>query len=228
MSIARLRLEGIRMSYAGRAVLGGSGEIVGLGYEFFPGVTSIMGGNGTGKSTLLRLGALLEEPEAGRVRYLDEGGAELQHDISLRRSLTLVLPRASLFNASVFDNVAYGLKVRGVSRTEVRQRVEEMLEAVGLLEKIRDKAHTLSSGQAQRVSLARALVLRPEVLMLDEPTASVDEENEAIIEGLIRTGLTGQASKKPIVILTTHDRAQAERLADTRLLLKAGALTELA
>ena len=114
-----------------------------------------------------------------------------------------------------------------ISERGIRQRVEEMLLGVGLLDKSRDRAHTLSSGQAQRVALARALVLRPEVLMLDEPTASVDEDNEVIIERLIRGGLATGAAQKPIVILTTHDRAQAGRLSDKQLMLKSGALIEL-
>lgn len=210
----RPELRDVLMRYGDKTVLQG------CSVEFPPGVTAIMGPNGCGKSTLLRIAAMLEAPTAGSVLYRDdahghEGGA-LRQDLSLRRRVTLTLPRGGIFNASVFDNAAYGLRVRGVGRQELRQRVEEVLAAVGLADKAAQRAGALSTGQSQRLAIARALVLRPEVLFLDEPTASVDEENTELIESLITAMKTDRAGgiHPPCIVLTTHDRGQAQRLAD--------------
>ena len=207
-----LVLDGLSRSYGDRSVL----EDVSA--EFTSGVAALMGPNGSGKSTLLRLCALIEEPTAGRVRFMDDG-MELAHDMPLRRRITMVLAGGGIFNTTVCANAAYGLRLRGLRGAELRERTHAILDRVGLLDKTRQNARSLSSGETQRLALARAMAIGPDVLLLDEPTASVDEDNSVIIEGLI-----GELKKTggPLVIMATHDRAQAERLADRVITLRRG------
>jgi len=210
----RLAINGIGKSYEGKEVLKD------CTFEFTSGVYALMGPNGSGKSTLLRVCALLDKPDRGEVKYRDVD-TPVADDISLRRRVTLVLPHTGIFNASVFDNAAYGLKVRGLSRAETAVRVREALSAVGLLDKADQNALTVSSGESKRLAIARAMVIEPDVLFLDEPTASVDEENTEIIE---RTILEMKERGAPLVIMSTHEREQAQRLADTIVMMKKGRL----
>lgn len=182
----------------------------------------LMGPNGCGKSTFLRICSLLEPPDSGELLFMD-GEKPLIQDIALRRRMTLVLPRTGVFNTTVFNNVAYGLKVRGMDSGRTNEAVNRALDVVGLGHRKKQDARTLSSGETQRLGIARGLAIEPEILFLDEPTASVDEENTAIIESII-----GRLRKggRTTVIMTTHDKDQAERLADTLLLMKDGGITE--
>lgn len=132
------------------------------------GVYVLTGANGSGKSTLLRICALLEEADSGEVSYLSDG-VVVENDIDLRRKITLLLPKIGVFNSSVFKNVAYGLKIRGTERPEIKERVDEALDAVRLTHKRDQNALTLSSGETQRLGIARAMVIEPEVFFLDEP-----------------------------------------------------------
>jgi len=212
----KLVIEHIRKGYDGR-------EIIRDGSFAFPehSVSVLMGPNGCGKSTLLRICALLEHPDSGELRFLDND-RQLAKNIALRRRITLVLPRTGVFNTSVFHNVAYGLEIRGASRVDLRKRVEQALSFVRLDSMAQRQARTLSSGETQRMGIARALAVEPEILFLDEPTASVDEENTIIIESIIRELRQGG---RTTIIMTTHDRDQAERLADRMLIITNGALT---
>ncbi len=217
MSVS-LELKGMGLVYGDKAVLNDCNASLGAG------ITVIMGHNGSGKSTLLRACALLEKPTSGEVSYLESGNA-IAHDIALRRRLTLVLSRGGLFNASALSNAAYGLRVRGVPKVKRRDMAMEALEAVGLEHLARQNALTLSSGEAQRLALARALAIGPEVMFLDEPTASVDEENTALIEELIiKMNRGGAPPHVPAIVLTTHDREQSERLAGRVLTMSRGTI----
>jgi len=207
-----LRADNLTMNYGEARVLDG------ISAEFSPGVTALMGPNGSGKSTLLRLCALIDEPSLGRVRFVDDN-VELVKDMGLRRRITMVLPRGGIFNSTVCANAAYGLKLRGLRGAGLREQTHAVLDKVGLLDKIKQSALSLSSGESQRLALARAMAIGPEVLLLDEPTASVDEDNSLIIEGLI-AGLKRPGG--PLVIMATHDRQQAERLSDRVLHLRKG------
>jgi tungstate transport system ATP-binding protein len=184
------------------------------------GLYVLMGPNGSGKSTFLRICALLEEPDSGEVLFY-HNGRSVKKDISLRRRITLLLPKIGVFNATVFGNVAYGLKIRGLQRDEIGERVGKALDFVGLVSKKHQQALTLSSGETQRLGIARALAIEPEIFFLDEPTASIDHKNTAIVEDIL---LKIKGDKKTIVIMTTHDMAQAERLADTMLMMRNGKL----
>lgn len=207
----------IRKNYEGRTVLKD------CSYAFNSrGTYVLMGPNGCGKSTFLRICSLLERPDAGELLFMD-GEKPLVPDISLRRKITLVLPRTGVFNTTVFNNVAYGLKVRGMDSGHVKDEIDRALDIVGLGHKKKQNARTLSSGESQRLGLARALAIAPEILFLDEPTASVDEENTAIIEAIINDL---KKSGRTTVIMTTHDKDQAERLADTLLFMSGGGIEQ--
>lgn len=208
----KLSISDIKKNYYGRDVLSGcSGTFEG-------GVTALMGPNGSGKSTLLRICSLLEMPTSGIVRYFYDN-SDLEHDISLRRKITIVLPGGGIFNASVYKNVAYGLKVRGVDKTRINEKVHEVLEMVGLLALSKHNALAISSGEAQRLALARAMVIEPEFIFLDEPTVNIDEQNRKVIEEIV---LEMRKRGGPTIIITTHDRDQANRLADSILTIKGG------
>jgi ABC-type multidrug transport system ATPase subunit len=215
-----LTLEVVRLdkSYNGQAVLRE------CSFAFAPGRTyALLGANGSGKSTLLRIAALLEAPDAGVVRYWDHD-AELPQDLGLRRRLTLLLPRIGVFNTTVFHNVAYGLKIRGRSGQEVQERVNAVLETVGLSHKRRQNGLGLSSGETKRLGIARALVIEPEVFFLDEPTANLDPKNAEIIEQII---FNMKTAGKSTIIVVTHDPAQARRLGDQPLVMVNGRISPL-
>lgn len=184
-------------------------------------IYTIMGSNGAGKSTLLKICSLLESPDTGSIDYF-EAGNTVEHDVSLKRRLTLVLPDIGLFNTTVAGNAGYGLRVRGVPKKNEESMVRKVLDYVCLGDKYRQNALSLSSGEKQRLGIARALVIEPEVIFLDEPTASVDDENTRIIESII-LDLKSRGGIK--LIMTTHDVAQAARLADVQLVLESGRIS---
>ncbi len=187
------------------------------------GVYILTGPNGSGKSTFLRICALIEDPDRGEVAYLSDDTA-VPRGLDLRRRMTLLLPRIGIFNTSVFKNAAYGLTIRGLERNKIEAKVDRILEFVGLGHKKKQNALTLSSGEAQRLGLARAMVIEPEILFLDEPTASVDRENRQIIEDII-LGMKKKGTSAGVV--TTHDMKQAERLADCLLVMDEGKISEM-
>jgi len=186
------------------------------------GVYVLMGKNGSGKSTLLRIAALLETPDCGTVEYYSEDIPQ-KHDIELKRRITLVLPKIGIFDTSVYHNVSYGLKLRGIKGKELDDRVRNVLNFVGLFHKIRQNALTLSSGETQRLGIARAIAINPDFLFLDEPTSFIDEENTKVIENII---LQLKCEKKSAIVMTTHDKTQAERLGDTILVMNKGCLSK--
>jgi tungstate transport system ATP-binding protein len=186
------------------------------------GIYVLIGPNGSGKSTFLRICALLEEPDSGVVSFLSVDSS-IKKDINLRRRISLVLPKIGVFNKTVFKNVAYGLNIRKCRKQEVRRRVEHALELVGLIHKKNQNALTLSSGETQRLSVARAMVIEPEILFLDEPTASLDPQSTTIIEETIQKI---KEDNKITIIMITHNVFQAQRLADTVLFMYEGRILD--
>ncbi len=149
----KLVLSHIRKDYGGKTILKD------CTYAFKDrGIHVLMGPNGCGKSTLLRICALLEQPDSGELAFLDDG-SPLSQDLLLKRRITLVLPRTGVFNSTVLQNAAYGLKLRGVHHREIEKKVARALAFVGLGHKVRQHARTLSSGETQRLGIARALVI---------------------------------------------------------------------
>ncbi|MBF0516786.1 MAG: ATP-binding cassette domain-containing protein, partial [Nitrospirae bacterium] len=185
-------------------------------------VYAVMGQNGSGKSTLLRMCTFLEQPDSGKVDYLQHDTV-LENNLALRRRITLVLPSVGVFNTTVYENVAYGLKLRKASKAKIEEEVLNAIEMVGLKDKIRHRAVTLSSGETQRMGLARALAISPEVLYLDEPTAAVDAKNSETIQEII---INIRHTLKTTIILATHDTGLAAVAADTVLSLRDGRLIE--
>ena len=199
-----IEATGIARSYGGLAALKD------IGFRVEPGeLFAIMGPSGSGKSTLLRILDDLERPDRGRVSFFDSGGIQ-QDGEQLRRRMTMLLQRSVMFRDTVFGNAAYGLRLRGIPEHEIRDRVNGVLESVGLAGFERRKAQTLSGGEAQRVAFARAVAVEPEVLYLDEFTANLDPTNIKMLEAALeayrkRTGST--------VVMVSHNPFQAQRLA---------------
>ncbi len=189
-------------------------------------VTGLLGPNGAGKTTLLELLAFLSPPDSGEIRYqarrVDFTGSDL---IRLRRTVVLVQQNPVLFTASVHRNVAFPLKIRGMDRKTRKRTARELLRLVGMEAFSQTGAHRLSGGETQRVAIAQALACSPGVVLLDEPTASVDTENRIIIERIIRDL---NREKGISVIFTSHDAVQASRLSDDILFLRDGRLAEYA
>lgn len=211
----RLIVSNISKSYNGNSILKN------CLFSFDSGNTyALMGPNGSGKSTFLRICALLEEPDKGEINYFS-GETILSKNIELKRRITVVLPRIGVFNTTVFKNVAYGLKIRKIDKRESEERVSNALDFVALSHKREQNALTLSSGETQRLGIARAMVIEPDVIFLDEPTASIDIKNTEIVEDII---MKMKEQRGATIILTTHDIAQAKRLAEKILLMREGRL----
>jgi len=175
-------------------------------------VFALIGPTGSGKTTLLRLMNLLEVPTSGRIYFdgmdVTEGG---KIRLETRRRMAFVLQKPVVFNTSIYDNIAYGLRWRGKKRGDIKQKVNSILEMVGLSADKNRNARTLSGGETQRVAIARAIAVEPEVLLLDEPTANLDPISTSKIEELI-TNIIHQYNTT--IIMATHDMSQGQRLAN--------------
>ena len=185
---------------------------------------ALLGPNGAGKTTLLNILGFLEKPSSGTLSFqgkiIGSGRKELE---ALRRQVVLVDQHPIMFTTKVCDNIAFGLKIRAIDRKERERSIDEVLDLVGLSRYRSANAHELSGGETQRLALARALALKPQVLLCDEPTASVDAENQAIIINLLHqiNSESGTA-----ILFTTHDRLQAATLAKQTLVLEQGRLAD--
>ncbi len=175
-------------------------------------VLAIIGPTGAGKTTLLYLLDLLEMPTSGKI-YFDGTDVTRSGKVRLeaRRRMAFVIQKPVVFNTTVYDNIAYGLKWRGAGKSSIHQKVDHILEMVNLSAEKSRNARTLSGGEAQRVAIARAIAIEPEVLLLDEPTANLDPISTSRIEGLITSIIHRYDTT---IIMATHDMAQGQRLAD--------------
>lgn len=180
--------------------------------------TIILGPNGAGKSVLMRLCHGLLTPSAGRIEWSGNGSHRRLH------AQAMVFQRPVMLRRSALANVTYGLELAGVSRRERELRAQDVLDVVGLAHLAQRPARVLSGGEQQKLALARAWALGPEVLFLDEPTANLDpgatREVETIV-GQIRASGTK-------IVMTTHNLGQARRLGDEILFISAGRLVERA
>ncbi|RMH48634.1 MAG: ATP-binding cassette domain-containing protein [Alphaproteobacteria bacterium] len=183
------------------------------------GITVIMGPNGAGKSLLLRILHGLVRPTAGEVRA---GGRPL--DGQLRRRQALVFQSPVLLRRSVAGNIRFALRASGVPRRRWPARIASLLEQAGLSDRTRQPARSLSGGERQRLQIVRALVAEPEVLFLDEPTASLDPRATHEIEVMLKA-LSARGTK---IVLVTHDVGQARRLAAEVIFLHHGRVVERA
>jgi tungstate transport system ATP-binding protein len=205
-------LANLKKIYGGRTVLDlptlslGQGRVIGL-----------LGPNGAGKTTLLEILAFLLTPTSGAVRF---GGEPVDFTsdrlIELRRRVVLVQQHPIMFSTSVARNLEFPLKVRKVPKERWGRVIDDLLDLVGMKDFKDAKAYTLSGGETQRVAIARALACSPEVILCDEPTASVDVENQTAIERIIKEVSRRQGIS---VVFTTHNMIQASRLAEETVFL---------
>ena len=213
--IIQLELKGVIHCYDGRTVVTVDHLPIEQGRIY-----ALVGPNGAGKTTLLHIMSLILRPDQGEVFFK---GARMGQDeskrIHVRRSMTVVLQNPYLFNATVRENIEYGLKARGVEKTERVRRVGEALVLVGLSGFAARRAGQLSGGEAQLVALARGLVLRPSILFLDEITANLDVKHVSQLERVIEEI---NRDRGTTIVMTTHILSQAYRLADQVLSLFAG------
>ena len=216
-----VEVQNLCKEYSGRLVLKDVNFSVKSGEIFV-----LVGPNGAGKTTLLKIIDLLEEPTSGRVLF---DGQTVDYSskkdlVALRRKIGMVFQQAVLFNMSVFDNVAYPLRVRGESEHNIKQKVRETLKLVQLEGFERKNALALSGGEAQRVAIAQALVTEPDLLLLDEPTANLDPKNVSIVEDIISHV---NRERQTTIIMTTHNMFQAENLAHRLAFLNCGKIESI-
>src|SRR5262249_39886841 len=192
--------------------------------EVRPGeILAVIGPNGAGKSTLLRVLGLLEAPTTGAVTFR-QAAVKKRDSLALRRRMASVFQEPLLADATVRDNVALGLRFRGVDDRRMSARVEAWLDRFAIQPLASRHARTLSGGEAQRAALARAMAVAPEVLLLDEPFSALDHPSrEALIEDLGR--ILGE--ERTTTVLVTHDRAEAMVLADRVGVLMRGCLLQV-
>lgn len=212
-SILPLVLDEIQFEAAGRVLL----KQLTLRFDS-PGRSFIIGPNGAGKSLTLRIAHGLLKPTAGRVIWNGDASR------SFAQQQAMVFEHPVLLRRSAMANIEYALARRGIPREARRRKTEEALERTGLSELAQRDARVLSSGEQQRLALARAWAVDPQVLFLDEPTAVLDPSATRIVEQIIEA--IADAGTK--IIMTTHDMAQAQRLSDEILFFNQGRLVERA
>ena len=185
-------------------------------------IVGLLGPNGAGKTTLLEIFAFLSEPTSGEVWFQ---GKEVEYENNrmrnLRRKVVMVQQHPIMFTVTVAKNLEFPLNIRKVPKQRREQVIDELMDLVGMGEFKQARAHNLSGGETQRIAIARALACAPEVILFDEPTASVDVENQIAIERIIREINQDRGIS---IILTTHDMNQAARLADEIVFLFEGRL----
>ncbi|MDP3478760.1 MAG: ATP-binding cassette domain-containing protein [Desulfoprunum sp.] len=187
-------------------------------------IYSLTGPNGAGKTTLLKILAFLDRPSAGEIRFCTKKVVQVEGELlALRRQVVMVDQSPLLFTGTVADNVEFGLKIRKMPAPQRQKRVIEALEQVGMEKFVRAEADRLSGGETKRVALARALAIRPKVLLCDEPTANVDSENQKIILDIL-AGINRQ--EKTSIIFSTHYQSLEQQLAHNCLHLQHGHISE--
>jgi tungstate transport system ATP-binding protein len=187
-------------------------------------ILSLIGPNGAGKSTLLQTLASLNKISGGTIAFrgapvtMDHGG------FAYRRKLAMVFQDPLLFDTTVFENVASGLKIRGMKKTEISRIVGENLERLGIYHLMHRAARKISGGESQRVALARAFATQPEVLFLDEPFASLDPPSrESLLEDLEAV----LRQTKTTTLMATHDRTDALRFSDRIVVMNRGKILQI-
>jgi len=211
-----LKVRNLKKVYNGKIVL----DVESLNFQEGK-IYSIVGPNGSGKTTLLNILNLLEKPDKGKIFFNEQEIIDKSNSdtLNIRRRMTLVNQNSFLFHSTVYDNIAYGLKVRAIPYKVQQNIVRSALNMVGLPGFEDRKANQLSGGEVQRIVIARALVIKPEILFLDEPTVNIDKKYIDVVERIIKKI---KKEIKTTVIFTTHDLSQAYRLADKVISLLEG------
>lgn len=208
-----IKLTNIRKQYADKIVL----DIKELSIEEGK-ITGFIGPNGAGKSTLLSIMAGLDKGYLGDINY---NGQMISNEIY--KKMTFVTQKPYLFRRSVFENIAYPLKLRNISKEKIRLLTEDIMTRLGIYNLRNKKAHLLSGGESQKVSLARALIFEPELLFLDEPTSNIDPESIKVMEREIQRF---NKEKEATIVIVTHNIEQAKRLCDEIIYLEYGKVGE--
>lgn len=177
-------------------------------------ITGIIGPNGSGKSTLLNIISGLDKEYEGNVLYND---IKLNRQVAL--NMTYVFQKPYLFRRKVYDNIAYPLKLRKLSRDKEINQVNEIAKRLEIEDLINKKAHLLSGGESQKVALARALIFKPKLLLLDEPTSNIDPESIKIME---REILRFNKETNATIVIVTHNLDQSQRICDNILYIQNG------
>ncbi|MBI5966971.1 MAG: ABC transporter ATP-binding protein, partial [Deltaproteobacteria bacterium] len=187
-------------------------------------ILSFIGPNGAGKTTLLQTLAHLIKPSRGEFFSKGQKVSSNSPGLEHRRKLTMVFQEPLLFDTTVYENVASGLRIRGSKRSAIPGMVNENLERFGIAHLLHRSARKISAGEAQRVALARALATRPEILLLDEPFASLDPPSrESLLEDLASV----LRQTKTTTLLATHDRLEALRLSDRIAVMNKGRIVQV-
>jgi tungstate transport system ATP-binding protein len=186
-------------------------------------ILGLLGPNGSGKTTLLKILAFLEKPERGEVKFRGETVTDKNAE-PMRLHSTIVFQRTILFSTSVFNNIAYGLRMRRLPQNTIKEEVKKALRLVELEGFEKRPAKKLSGGEQQRVALSRALVLKTELLLLDEPTANLDPKNTQIMEEAIARI---NRELKTTIVVATHNMFQAKTLPHRIALINDGKITEI-
>lgn len=185
---------------------------------------SLIGPNGAGKSTLLLSLMGLIKRKSGSIRYHGEEIAGASSFLELRRKIAMVLQEPLLFDSTVYENVASGLKIRGVARGQIRDRVMTYLERFNLAHMAQRSARKLSGGEARRVSLARAFAVEPEMIFFDEPFANLDPPTrQSLTDDMERI----ISENRIAAVLVTHDQSEALRMSDRIVVMNAGSIVQL-
>ncbi|MGD0070424.1 MAG: ABC transporter ATP-binding protein [Candidatus Bathyarchaeia archaeon] len=180
----------------------------------------LLGVNGAGKTTLMRIMAGLENPDSGQLLFNNQN-IDCK---ALRQVSTLVFQKSAMFSTNVYDNLAYGLRIRKAPKAEIKKKVAEALQAVRLSGFEKRRAKKTSGGEQQRIALARAFLLDSQVLLLDEPTANLDPNSASIIE----KAMVSRKSAQRIIVMATHNLSQARRMADEIVHIYNGEIVEVA
>lgn len=209
----KLDIRDLKKNYEGQCVLNIDNLTIESG-SFL----GIIGSNGAGKSTLIKTIAGLIDSSSGFINYNSE-----KISPKIQKSMTLVFQKPYLLRATVFKNIAYPLIIRKIKKEEIVKRVNEVMKSMDIKHLENQKAWTLSGGEAQKVALARAIVSRPSLLLLDEPTANIDPSSVLVIEENIKKFYK---KNKPTVIIITHNLQQSRRLCKDVAFMNEGQIIE--
>lgn len=195
----KIQITNLKKSYGEREILNINNLIMEKGK-----ITAITGPNGCGKTTLLNIVAGLDNCFSGNILYDNE-----KINKKIINNMTIVFQKPYLFKRTVYENIEYPLKIRGINRESRNKKVLSIIKNLEIEDLMDKKAHLLSGGESQKVALARALVFKPELLLLDEPTSNIDPDSIKILE---REIIRFNEETKSTVIIVTHNIDQSKRL----------------
>jgi molybdopterin-binding protein len=213
-----IRLENVTVDFGTVRALDKASFSINEGEMF-----SIIGPNGAGKTTALRVIAGLLKQSEGDVLFHEQLVTDANRQ-DLRRQAPMVFQKPTLFNTTLFKNVAYGLRIRGIAEDEVRRTVSETLELVQLTDLQHRLARNLSGGEQRRASLAMAIALDTEMMLVDEPTAYLDNESAEIVEATLKRM---NSERNTTIVMVTHNFLQAEVLANRAAMLQHGKISRV-